>query len=381
MDSFEIGGIRLRQFFGNNASHNSQSADNGRFDSQSGVVINAFQAVGRGTSGARAHPYAMGGQRGRGGSRGRGRGRGTAQSAISRLQERLDAMDANRISFNMPSFDGGISDDNDNDNDNDDGETMQMAPQGPPVPRQIERLMHPPLTGEDEQYQVNNDSYGYRWKPVPHPKRKRELDAANQSDLVKECFMCNLESGTLEFTSVAIEGDEVTKLSNYIISKRGILQPEYLAHEVHDRFQRYIRRPANSRLREGQVPIPEWSIESILDHLGGHKAVSKNLLDSMMDIQSIIMYYAADHGMLQLPITHPSDQPYSVSDCRMNFHYTKIVNDSMKLLKELFIMKKKLEASEGGNKTSGGGGDVVSSASNGRVTQTFFDKHPPRQLY
>jgi len=351
MDFFQVDGVTLDDMF---RDDEQQASGHGRGMYMQRVEFRA----------QRAAPYPVGGAgRGRGGRGRGGRGRGGRQRpALQRLAQRLD--DAPPPDVHIYDDDGGGASDGDGD------ETMQMVL---PPPRQIQRLMEPPRTADDEQYQVNNDQFRFRFKPVPHPTRLRQIEAAKTSDLVEQCFLCRVKSNTLGDSAAIIEGDKVTELQTYIAKKKDRIPREMLAAEVYERFNRDIRRPANSRRREGQEPIPDWPFESILDDLSGHEGVTESLIDSMIQVQRNKMHFAADNGMFQLPANWPPDRPYSSSDLRLNEKMAKVVDDSTNRIMQLIVLKAKMPADSAAKEGGGEGGPTGH--------QTYFDRQPVKRLY
>lgn len=94
----------------------------------------------------------------------------------------------------------------------------------------------------------------------------------------------------------------------------------------------------------------------------------------MIQIIALQMNFAADNGMYQLPADWPPDEPYEISDCRLNEKLAKVVNDSAKLIAQLIAIKPKLPT-ENGIQTGSASGP------SDRGGSSYFDKHPEKTLY
>ena len=77
----------------------------------------------------------------------------------------------------------------------------------------------------------------------------------------------------------------------------GYMPAHSLARELHDFFEKYIRKPTNESLQPGEEPIPEWRHATILEHMQEHSKEPSVTLITRLEQLHRIQHLIFNHSL------------------------------------------------------------------------------------
>jgi hypothetical protein len=166
-------------------------------------------------------------------------------------------------------------DDEDDDDDAAVAPDLQLPAPDPPVPAPIVGAIAPLAVFDTECMAPDvADMYAELGEPQPQ----------------SECFACN--RGRRDSAAIAYES--YRKMENMFDTGLSVKRTITLCTQLEDYFERFVRKPANRCMRDGEDPIPEWRAATIYMHIKVHMVDTGVNRDSFlrMYIEGIHAQYA-----------------------------------------------------------------------------------------